>query len=66
MRIYEVTFDYRPEDVDEWSPNWNKVKVGVEDGAALAAIDLATVIAGQGSGSFELRPAEVRVLAEAP
>ena len=66
MRIYEVTFDYRPEDVDEWSPNWNKVKVGVEDGAALAAIDLATAIVCQGSRSFELRPAEVRVLAEAP
>ena len=66
MRIYEVTFDYGPKDTDEWSPNWNKVKGAVENGGALNAIDLATVIAGQGSGSFELRPAEVRVLAEAP
>ena len=66
MRIYEVSFDGRTkgEDGGEWGSNWEKVNVAV-DGDASAAIELAEKEVTPGE-CYELRPAEVRMLAEAP
>ena len=63
MRIYEVTFDGRTKEDPEWSSNWKKVNVAIEDDSALAAIELAARKLTTGK-HHEYRPAEVRVLAE--
>lgn len=63
MRIYEVTFDGRTKGEPNWGARWDRVKVAVEDGSALAAIELATAELPTGE-TFETRPAEVAILAE--
>ena len=65
MRIYEVTFDGRADSEGEWSCNWEKVNVATLGGAvaAIAKAEKEVVVMEEG---FELRVAEVRLLAEAP
>ena len=62
MRIYRVTFDGREKSEDEWTPNWESVRVSLTGGAR-KAIRLAIQQVDPGKG-YEVRPAEVQVLAE--